>query len=202
MDMDTRLPNNMMHFILTQFDSTMGANGTRTVLNYSGLSRLIDNYPPRDFNPGEPLTTFFSLIAALLEIYGEKGYRALLRDVGKKTFYEMKAAFPWLFEVEGSQLTGLSPGEQFALTYKSYVEKMSKMFDAKTSLDLSPHKIIDTAFECIWCMGLKSRGPICIFTEDFYTAMAESMGVSSIKVVETQCTAAGDKVCVFITTFE
>ena len=202
MDTDTQLPNNMMHFILTQFDSTMGVNGTRTVLNYSGLSRLIDNYPPRDFNPGEPLKTFFTLIASLLEIYGEKGYRALLRDVGKKTFYEMKAAFPWLFEVEESMLAGLSPGEQFALTYKSYVDKASKIFDAKTLLELSPRKIVDTAAECIWCIGLRSSGPICIFTEDFYTAMAGSMGVSSVKVVETRCRAAGDEACVFVTTFE
>jgi len=99
-------------------------------------------------------------------------------------------------------LAGLSPGEKFALTYKSYVEKASKMFDAKTLLELSPGKIVDTAAECIWCVGLRSRGPICIFTEDFYTAMAGSMGVSSVEVVETHCRAAGAESCVFVTTFE
>jgi hypothetical protein len=202
MDLNTQLPNNMMHFILSQFDNTMGTNGTRAVLNYSGLSRLIDNYPPRDFNPGEPIKTFFTLVKSVMEIYGENGYRALIRDVGKKTFDEMKTAFPWLFEVEDTPLAGLSRGERFSLTYKSYVDKASKIFDAKTSLELSPNKIIDTAPECVWCMGLESKGPICIFTEDFYTAMAESMGLSTIKVVETHCRAAGDEACVFISTFE
>ncbi len=190
-----------MHFILMQFDNTMGPNGTRAVLNYSGLSRLIDNYPPRDFNPGEPLKTFFALIASVLELYGENGYRALIRDVGKKTFYEMMTAFPWLFEVEDTLLAGLSPAQKFGVTYKSYVDKASKIFDAKTSIQLSHNKIIDTAFECVWCMGLKSNGPICIFTEDFYAAMAEWVGLSTIKVVETHCRAAGDEACVFVSTF-
>jgi hypothetical protein len=201
MDVTTQLPNNMMHFILTQFDNTIGKNGTRTVLNYCGLVRLIDNYPPRDFNPGEPLKTFFKLVSSVLEIYGENGYRAVIRGVGTKTFYEMKTGFPWLFEIEGVSLDDLSPPERFSLAYTSYVDKASKIFNTRTQLDVEPNKITDTALDCIWCMGLRSSGPICIFTEDFYMAMADWVGLSNIRVVETHCRAAGEEACVFVSTF-
>ena len=202
MDLTTKLPNNMMYFILTQFDSTMGTNGAKAVLNYSGLSRLIDNYPPNDFNPGEPIQTFFALVSSVMRIYGEKGFRALIRDVGKKVFHEMRKTFPWLFEIEDIVLDGLSPCERFTVTYKSYIDKASKIFNTRTSLEIHPNKIIDTSHDCIWCMGLKSNGPICIFTEDFYIAMAEWVGVSHFKVTETHCRAAGDETCIFVSTFD
>jgi hypothetical protein len=201
MDLTTQLPNNMMRFILTQFDETMGPNGTKSVLNYSGLGRLIDNYPPNDFAPGEPALTFFTLVKSLLEIYGENGYRALVRGVGKKSFQEIRTALPFLFEVEGVSLDDLPPPERFGVIYKSYAEKTAKLFGATAHVEVFPNKIVDTAPECIWCIGLTSSGPICVFTEDFYTAMGIWAGVSSIKVVETSCRAAGAEACVFVSTF-
>jgi hypothetical protein len=200
-DLDTKLPNNMMRFILTQFDDTMGPNGTKSVLNYSGLGRLIDNYPPDDFAPGEPVMTFFTLVKSLLEIYGENGYRALVRGVGEKSFQEMKTALPWLFEVEGVSLDDLHPTERFGVILKSYSEKLSRLFGETGHIETFPDRIVDTAHECIWCIGLSSRGPICVFTEDFYTAMGIWAGAPSVKVVETGCRAAGAEACVFLITF-
>ena len=201
MDTTKQLPNNMMHFMLPQMESNLGKNGLMTVLKYSKLDRLINNYPPRDFNPGEPLETFLTIIRNLMEIYGENGYRAVMRGVGIKSFDEMRHELPWFFEVEEGALDGLTPAERFGVMYSSYVEKTSPIFDVTTELSVTPNEIIDTTQDSIWCVGIESEKPICIFTLDFYTGMARWMGVTEFTIVETHCRAAGDDVCRFVSAF-
>jgi len=201
MDTTKPLPNNMMLFMLTQLESTLGKNGLTTVLKYSGLDRLIDNYPPRDFNPGEPFDTFATIIINLMELYGENGYRAVVRGVGVQTFDEMRKDLPWFFEVENGALDDLSPPERFGVMYSSYIEKASQVFGTTADLTIKPNQIIDITTDSVWCVGLTAQKPICIFTLDFYTGMARWMGVEEISVVETHCRAAGDDVCRFVSTF-
>ena len=201
MDTTKQLPNNMMLFMLTQMESSLGKNGLTTVLKYSGLDRLIDSYPPRDFNPGEPLDTFLTIIKNLMDIYGENGYRALMRGLGVQTFEEMRRELPWFFEVEDGVMDGLSPAERFGVMYSSYVEKATQVFGTPPNLVVKPNEIIDITPASIWCAGLESKKPICIFPLDFYTGMARWMGVTDYTIVETHCRAAGDDVCRFVSTF-
>jgi len=201
MDTSKQLPNNMMLFMLTQMESNLGRNGLTTVLKYSGLDRLIDNYPPRDFNPGEPLETFLTIIRNLMEIYGENGYRAVIRGVGIQSFEEMRRELPWFFEVEDGTLDGLPPAERLGVMYSSYVEKAAQVFDTPPNLEIKPNEIIDVTPASIWSYGLQSERPICVFPLDFYTGMARWMGVTDYTIVETHCRAAGDDVCRFVSTF-
>ena len=188
--------------MLTQMESNLGKNGLMTVLKYSKLDRLINNYPPRDFNPGEPLETFLTIIRNLMEIYGENGYRAVMRGIGIQSFDEMRHELPWFFEVEDGAMDGLSPAERFGVMYSSYVEKANKVFDSTTELSVTPNEIIDITPDSMWSVGLTSEKPICVFSLDFYTGMARWMGVKDFHIVETHCRAAGDEVCRFVSTFK
>lgn len=201
MDETKALPNNLMHFILTQLENTVGKNGVKVILKYSKLDRIIDNYPPKDFNPGEPLVTFFSIISSIMDIYGEKGYRSLLRGVGKNSFNNMIQELPWLFGVGEIEYDDFAPVDRYPLLYKTFVNNLNKVIEAKTTLEISPNQVVDIAHNCMWCTGLKASGPICIFTEDFFKTMANWSGVSDITVVETHCCACGDPYCRFVSTF-
>jgi predicted hydrocarbon binding protein len=194
------LPNYMMHFILTQLEGYIGMNGTDALLNYTGFGRLKDHYPPNDLNPGEPVATLTALVSGLMDVYGENGYRALLRDVGARSFHVMLQTMPWYFGLEDGTPKDGSPAERYTSMYRSAFEKASQIFGLDLSLEVGPDRIIDEARDCIWCSGLKTSGPICIFTEDFYGAMARWTGMDDARVVETHCMAAGDDRCRFVTT--
>jgi len=196
-----KIPNNLMHFILTRLEDIVGKNGTVTILKYAGLDRFIDNYPPNDFNMVEPMDNFFTIYHVLMEIYGENGYLALLRGVGVQTFFAMLEELPWFFEVEDGALDGLSPENQFRLMYRSYFEKWTSTLKLNSKLEFLDDRIIDTSPDCTNCRGLKTTKPICIHVVDFYRGMAQHLNVNSVKIEEVKCKAMGDDVCQFVTTF-
>ena len=197
----TKMPNNLMHFILTRLEEIVGKNGTNTVLKYAGLERFIDNYPPSDFNMVEPMDNLFAISNALMDIYGENGYLALLRGVGTRTFFAMMEELPWFFEVEDGAMDGLSPEERFRLMYKTYVDKWTKTVGTTATVEFLDDRIIDTAPECTNCRDMKTTKPICVHIIDFYKGMAQYLNVKNVKTEEVKCKAMGDDVCQFVTTF-
>ena len=54
-----------------------GKNGLDSVLNYAGLSNLIDNLPPDDLERSFDFAHFSIINQALTEIYGERGGRGI-----------------------------------------------------------------------------------------------------------------------------
>lgn len=196
-----KIPNNLMHFILTQLEDLVGKNGTNTVLKYSDLDRFIGNYPPSDFNMVESMDILHAIENTLMELYGENGYLSLIRGVGTKTFFAMLKDLPWFFEVEDGAMDGLSPKEQFKLMYRSYFEKWTSIVGIDSTLEFLDDRIIDTSPNCNNCRGLKAMKPICFHVIDFYKGMAQHLNVNNVKIEEVKCKAIGDDMCQFVTTF-
>lgn len=197
MDLDKQLPNYFMHFILHRLEDTVGKNGTNTVLKYTGNDVLIDNYPPRDYNMGEPIRTFTSIISGLVEIYGENGYRALIRGVGAESFHIMREELPFILGIGEIDYDGMEPKRRFTTMHQTFINKMNEFFDAEVDSEILDNKILDKTSQCTWCTGVTAKRPICIFTEDFYTAMAKWLNLGHVVVTELTCMATGDPVCKF-----
>ena len=66
-----------------------GKNGLDSVLNYAGLSNLIDNLPPDDLERSFDFAHFSIINQALTEIYGERGGRGISLRIGKTTFADV-----------------------------------------------------------------------------------------------------------------
>jgi hypothetical protein len=197
-----KIPNNLMHFIFTRLEDIVGRDGTNTVLKYSKLDRYIGNYPPCDFNMVESMDNLYAIENALMDIYGENGYLALLRGVGAQTFFAMLKELPWFFEVEDGAMDGLPPEEQFKLMYRTYFEKWTSTVGIDSTLEFQDDRIIDTSPNCNNCRGLKTTKPICIHVVDFYRGMAKHLNVENVTIQEVRCKAMGDDVCQFITIFQ
>jgi predicted hydrocarbon binding protein len=195
-----KVPNNLMHFILTRLEDIVGWDGTNAILKYAGADRFICNYPPNDFNMVESMDTFYAIAYALMDLYGENGYLALLRGVGVQTFSAMIRELPWFFEVEDGAMDGLLPKEQFKLMYRTYFDKWTNTVGIDSTLEFLDDRIIDTSPECTNCRGLTSTKPICIHIVDFYRGMAKHVGLADVKIEEVRCKAMGDDVCQFVTT--
>jgi len=197
----SKMPNNLMHFILTRLEDVVGKNGTDTILKYASLDRFIDNYPPCDFKMVEPMDNLDAIENALMEIYGENGYLALLRGVGTQTFFAMLEELPWFFEVEEGAMDGLSPRERFTLLHRTYNEKWASAIGVHTNIEVLEDRIIDTSSECTSCRGLKASRPICVHVMDFYRGIAMHAGLEEFHIEEVKCMAMGHDVCQFVMTF-
>lgn len=197
MDLDRQLPNYFMHFILHRLEDTVGKNGTKAVLNYTGNNELIDNYPPRDYNMGEPIRTFTGIISGLVNLYGEYGYRALMRGVGADSFHIMREELPFILGIGDIDYDAMEPKQRFSTMHQTFINKMNEFFDAEVDSEIFDNKILDKTSQCTWCTGVTAKRPICIFTEDFYTAMAKWLKLGNIVVTEISCMATGDPVCKF-----
>jgi len=202
MDLDKQLPNYFMHFILHRLEGTVGKNGTNTVLKYTGNDALIDNYPPRDYNMGEPIRTFTSIISGLVELYGENGYRALIRGAGAESFHLMREELPFLLGIGEVDYDSMEPKQKYTTMYAYFANKMNELFDAHTVVEVSENRIFDTPGECSWCIGVTAKRPICIFNEDFYAAMAEWLEFRNVTITEINCVAMGDDHCRFESVME
>jgi len=197
MDLDKQLPNYFMHFILHRLEGTVGKNGTNTVLKYTGNDALIDNYPPRDYNMGEPIRVFTSIISGLVELYGENGYRALIRGAGAESFHLMREELPFLLGIGEIDYDAMEPKQKYTTMYTYFANKMNELFEAGTVVEVSENRILDTPGECSWCIGVTAKRPICIFNEDFYSAMAKWLEFHNVTITEITCVAMGDDHCRF-----
>jgi hypothetical protein len=72
-------------------EEVMGPNGVSAVLNASGLTRFVKNYPPNDLTPCVPFEDYATFVKAVEDFYGAREARASLIRVGRATFqYAMK----------------------------------------------------------------------------------------------------------------
>ena len=202
MDPKKQLPNSLMYFILTELEVLLGKNGINTVLKYKGLDRLVGNYPPADYNPGEPVETFSTIFTSIIEIFGEKGFISVIRGAGKRSFYQMMEIFPGLFGIGQLDMDGLDPVDKFKLVIKTYIDNVTQMFGTSTTVDIQDDRIIENMPDCPWCVDVKAKGTICIIEADFVAGMAAWSGVTGINVVETLCMARGDETCQLLITFD
>jgi hypothetical protein len=202
MDLDRQLPNYFMHFILHRLEGTVGKNGTNTVLKYTGNDVLIDNYPPRDYSMDLPIRTLAGIITGLVELYGENGYRALMRGVGGESFHIMREEIPFLLGIGEIDYDAMEPKQRFVSMYRFFADKMNEFFDSGIIVEFSENRILDMPGECVWCIGVTTKRPICIVQEDFYLAMAQWLGYPHVTVTEITCVATGDDLCRFETIME
>jgi hypothetical protein len=201
MDPRKQLPNSLFYFVLSELETIIGKNGKNTVLKYSGLARLIENPPPNDYNLGEPVLTFTRVFSSLIEIYGEKGFLAIIRGAGKKSFFQMMGQFPALFGIGSVMLDGADPITKYKLIYETYIKNATQMFGTGTTIEIGEGQIIENMPDCPWCVDVKSAGPICVIEADFVAGMGLWAGVETVKVVETTCRARGDDMCRLLVTF-
>ena len=80
------MPNAALRVLLEAIEEVMGVNGTKAVLNAGGLSRYIDNYPPKDLKMDANFEEYGAVQQAVEDFYGPRGARAMLLRIGRATF--------------------------------------------------------------------------------------------------------------------
>ncbi|MFN8454552.1 MAG: 4-vinyl reductase, partial [Anaerolineae bacterium] len=77
------MPNAALRVLLDAIEEVMGANGTKAVLNAGGLSKYINNFPPKDLEMKANFSEYGAIQQAVEEFYGPRGARAMLLRIGR-----------------------------------------------------------------------------------------------------------------------
>jgi predicted hydrocarbon binding protein len=188
------LPNTLIRSYLNTLEDLLGKNGVNTILNLSGLSGWIENYPPEDSNRAVPFEAFTKIQTSLDEIYGERTGQNLSMSAAQKSFLEV-----------GDDLMGLdlsaSSDMGSTMNIKDALNAFVAMFDdGSGSVYWSGDKEdIQIIFKvCPSCLDRESQTPICRACTGWIEGFAACLNIGEkIEVVEEHCLASGDASCSF-----
>ena len=192
-------PNRLGRIVLLAFEEIMGKNGLNFILNLSGLSSLIDNYPPEDNEQAVPFEIFGQLHSSLEHGYGPHGGRGLALRAGRVFFSNGLRTYGPELGLNDTTFR-LQPSE---LKLMSVLNTMTDFFnqhtDQKVSLKEVDNKILWRVEQCPWCWGRHEIEPVCQFAVGM---IQESLywvsGGKFYNVEEETCIAHGDSACLIL----
>jgi predicted hydrocarbon binding protein len=116
------MPNAALRVLLEAIEEIMGENGTKAVLNAGGLSKYIDNYPPKNLDMNATFAEYGAAQQAVEDFYGPRGARAMLLKIGRATFQYALKDQPAILGLAGIALKALPEKTRMKLI----LEKMAK----------------------------------------------------------------------------
>jgi predicted hydrocarbon binding protein len=192
-------PNKMGRIILLAMEEIMGRNGVNAVLNLAKLRRLINNYPPNNFDRQFAFEDVGAIQQALEDMYGPRGGRGLALRAGRACFkYGLKEFGPVLgiadlaFRLLPLNMKLKVGAEVFADTFNKYTDQRVRLTDDEDQIYWHIER-------CPICWGRKSDIPCChlavgILQESLYWVS----GGKNFSVQETSCIARGDEACTVV----
>lgn len=76
--------NVVMRANLETIQTIVGSNGLKSILNYAGLQKYVDNFPPDNDEREIAVEELLSIDRSLLELFGGKGARGLQLRAGRE----------------------------------------------------------------------------------------------------------------------
>ncbi len=191
------MPNAALRVLLDAIEEVMGENGTKAVLNAGGLSRYIDNYPPKDLERNATFAEYGTVQQAVEDFYGPRGARAMLLRIGRATFQFGLKDQPAILGLAGVALKALPEKTRM----KFILDRMAKA--AQERIDQPSHVVEeDDAFyyiqdECPCRWRPEHDKPCCyVSVGAIMEAMAWTTG-KVYKVEEVACISNGASNCVY-----
>ncbi len=196
-----KLPNQLFYLSLHVCEDILGKNGLFSILNYVGLKKFINNYPPNDFEMVHDSKEFTKITTSFVEVLGERGARTLMFQAGKRSFDLMVEMAPTLFNIEGikpEELTSERKFEEFLKVYRTMTDAATAIFgDVYTLLEQEAGMVYEIS-PCYLCEGLKTEEAMCYIQVGFMHGGAIWMMGKETKVEEVLCMAKGDDRCQFV----
>lgn len=182
---------------LSAFRQLVGHRGMMAVLRRAGLTDTLTGMLVNNLDRTFPYEAFQTIIAAVREIYGDRGYRALAYRTGKNSFADtfsglpaVKTAKEQLAQMEDERL-------RLHLAVQTLAEAMELTSSQRVVVSLrglSASLRVDFCFEC-WDSPL-THEPICYgLVGSARGALAYLLETDDYLVREVHCAAAGDDFC-------
>lgn len=199
MDRDGELTNNAFRAVLLGVEDVVGPSGMATVLRQAALLQYVRNYPPPNMEPGGHRQSYVSRVdKALFDIYGERGARAILQQVGRGQARSGMADNPALVNATRLALRFMPR----RLQIKFVLDTVTKQVNAETG---TAAKIIEEGADfyfddptCTHCIGWQHGKAVCYVVAGFMgQVLSRMIEGCDFKVEEIACFAKGDASCRF-----
>jgi len=199
--MKEKFPNQLFYLVLVTFEEILGKPGLNSILNYCGMTKFRDEYPPNNMEEDHSSEDFTTLMRGCIDVMGEQGVRPILFRGGIRAFEIMNEQFPQMFDINGitpKELDAESAFGEFRRIYGIMVDASKAMQgDICTYYDVDEGVVLEIN-PCHWCVGVKAKKPVCHGQLGFQFGIARWVTGREIKVEETHCIATGDEMCRFV----
>jgi hypothetical protein len=196
-DSGFKYANSFVYNLLKSLEDVLGKNGVKAILNMSGQSSMIDNYPPNDMNPEIDIARYSMIMAALEDMYGDRGAQALALKAGNMLFIET---------VQGRDPLNINSDAYKTKTVEQKIEAgliMIQSFVTRTAVPSIP-RTADGQFlyivdHCAVCYGRETKVPRCFLNVGLLQAVIRySTGGLEFTVTQAKAHSCGDPTCDYI----
>ncbi len=196
---DRLIENKAFRVILLGINEIVGENGLKSVLNYSGLTKYIDNLPPNDAEKGGTrISDVTRLEMAIEEIFGKQGSRAILLQVGRMIAREGLEANPDVAQAAKSAFSTMSEYDRVKTILTYAASTVTKQLDTETWVEEEGEDFLYKDKASTYCFGRNSDAPVCHPVDGFLAALvAWAVDNSGWKAKETTCMAMGEPQCTY-----
>ena len=185
---------------LLSFEEVLGKPGLNAILNLAGLSYLIDNYPPANWDRAFDFSDYTGIFVAIEEIYGPRGGRGLAQRVGRATFTDTLKNYGPLAGVTDLAFKVLPTVLKLRIGLSAAARTFSRVSDQTTSVEETTDAFLFNIHQCPSCWGRTgAEKPVCHVTVGFLQlGMRHISGGKNFRIQEVKCCAMGDEVCQYI----
>ncbi len=192
-------PNKFGMITIKALEEVMGKNGLNAILNLSGLTHYIDNYPPDNLEKQFDFSELSGIGIALEEMYGPRGGRGLALRAGRATFADALKNFGALAGVGDMAFKVLPLQAKLRIGLPAMARIFSQISDQHSTVEEKENEFIYTIHKCPVCWGRHDVDkPVCFMaTGLLQEGLKWVSGGNEFRVNESLCHALGDEVCEF-----
>lgn len=196
------ITNSLMYVTLLALKDILGDNGFNTVLQSSELNKYREEFPPNNDKLEVLGSEFTQLIKGVIYIFGEKGARPLLYNAGRRGFQVVLKENPAMFNLVGLGLKALPKKKRLEKVFSIGSKQANELFGENQRFYVGEEGFVSEFFDCFWCKGIKSEGPICFGELGFNAETAKWATGDEYEVKEVLCRARGDDICKIVVSLE
>jgi predicted hydrocarbon binding protein len=188
-------PNLMARIYIQALEEVMGKNGLNALLNLSGLSYLIDNYPPANLNREFDFADFTALSQGIIEMYGPRGGRGLALRAGRAAFAEGLSKFGATAGAADLAFKVLPMNTKVKVGLKAMADSFNKFSDQRSEVKDEGDHFDYFIRVCPMCWHHKSDRSVCYGAVGILQeGLRWVSGGKDFKVEAVQCLAKGDEI--------
>lgn len=198
--------NNTQNFVMVAWletvENLVGSNGLHSILNYAGLQKYIDNFPPDDDKNEIPVQDLQNLHKALLELFGGKGTQVIQLRAGKEFVHNAIDKRSKIAKTVKLAARLLPENKKIGMVLERWGEEVEKrepseIHKPRVEVQEKDDCFIYTDWDNYLTDGIKSSMPVCSFYVGELTYLVEWITGHEHKVKEIECRATGHQADIF-----
>ena len=191
--------NKFARIFLDSIQEITGTHGLNAILNFSGLSPLVNNLPPDNLELEFDFSHFSMINRSLTEIYGLSGGRGISLRIGRTTFDDVLKDYGALAGVGDTAFKVLPMQAKVKFGLNAMARIFSEKSDQISSVRDEGESYFYRIERCPICWGREQEDhPVCYYMVGLLQeGLCWVSGGKDFQVEEIKCHAQGDEACEF-----